>query len=284
MRKFLWAAAKSLEAADYVVFGVPDESASFARRRGVARAPDAIRAASNERDAVAGVGGPSFLTTGAPLEPARIFDAGNIPKTRAADFVAALVEKKKKFILLGGDHSISFEALKGASAVKRLSFVYLDAHPDFICSRGHYYGSVVCDAAGLAHLRLHSSVEIGVRAPEPEELANLRRARVKTFPALAVQRFGIGRVLAKALELVSGPVYLSIDFDVLDPAFAPGVSTPAPGGISALELFKAVHDFAQHRVLGIDLMEVCPPFDFQQHTSHIAARAAMEWISLLEAW
>ncbi|MEM4389657.1 MAG: arginase family protein [Candidatus Micrarchaeia archaeon] len=281
--RFLWATAPSLDVADYVIFGVPDESGSTAKRKGTARAPAAIRRVANQRDVVRMGGGLSFLTTGAPLEPARIFDAGNITKAKVAELVALLVRKRKKFILLGGDHSISFEALRGASSVRPLSFVYLDAHPDFICSRGHYYGSVVCDAAGLASLRLRSSVEIGVRAPESEELANLRRARVKAFPALAIQRFGIGRVLAKALEMASGPIYLSIDLDVVDPAFAPGVSTPVPGGITSLEFFRAIHDFAQERVLGIDLMEVCPPFDFQQATSHLAARAAMEWLSLLEA-
>jgi len=283
MAKFLWAGARSLEEADYVVFGVPDESASTAKRKGVARAPDEVRRVSNERDVVSGPGGMSLLTTGAPIEPGRVFDAGNLQKAKVADFVSALVEKKKKFILIGGDHSITFEALKGASAVRELSFVYLDAHPDFICSRGHYYGSVVCDAAGLRHLRLRSSVEIGVRAPESEELENMRRAHIKAFPSLAIQRFGIGRVLSKALELAEGPIYLSIDFDVLDPAFAPGVSVPVPGGISALDLFRAIHDLAVERAVGIDLMEVCPPFDFQQHTSHLAARAAMEWVSFMEA-
>lgn len=226
--KIVWHNSKNIQEAEVAVIGVPDESGSHARRKGSSRGPDAIRKISRRRFVYVHNREESVEQAGAGLIKA---------KARVRKVVENVVKARKIPIVLGGDHSITFEVLKGINAVKKdVSVVYFDAHPDFICSSHFYHGSVMCDASRLKHVNLQTSLEIGIRAPEKEELINIKKRKFKTLSAYDVLDLGVKEVFEIIKKRVGKNVYLSIYLDAVDPAFAPGVNDPAPGGLTSNEL------------------------------------------------
>lgn len=207
-------------------------------------------------------------------------DCGDIEKEAVAGAVERAVRAGKRPVIVGGDHSITYEVLKGLSRAKRrISFVYFDAHPDFICSKREYYGSVVCDIADLKNVDVEKSMEIGIRAPEIEEIENIIARRLTTITISDIVGMGAKEVLRKVRKRVGRNVYLSIDMDVVDPAFAPGVNMPTPGGLASNELIYLATGIAQKGILGFDIMEVSPPYDIQDMTSDLAVRCIIEVIA-----
>jgi agmatinase len=212
----------------------------------------------------------------APLEQ-KIVDVGNIPRNKVSEFVEKITRKAKVPFMIGGDHSITAEALKGFDKIgSKIGVVYFDSHPDFICSSRDYYGSVVCDISEYRNIDFSTSLEIGVRDPEPEELLNLRRTHLQTINPIDLAEMGLRRTLDLIKDRVGDKIYLSFDMDVVDPAFAPGVSTPVPGGLSSSEALYLVREVSKLGLVGFDLMEVSPPYDVQDMTSHLAGRIILE--------
>jgi agmatinase len=281
-KKLAWATAKSIDSAKWVLFGVPDETGSHSYRKGSSKGPDAIRKVSLERDVFIHGKTKSLEQPESGEIKDVLFDYGNVKKENVDVMVKHIISMGKKPIVLGGDHSITFQILKGLNeVVKDFSVVYLDAHPDFICSSHRYYGSVMCDAMNLKNINLSKSVEVGVRAPEKEELINLKQKHLMTITPFEIAEKGIKAVVEKIKKRVGKNVYLSIDVDVLDPAFAPGVSTPVPGGLTSNEFLYLIKELSKLNIIGFDLMEVTPNYDLQNITSHLAARAIAEIISNL---
>jgi agmatinase len=282
MVKFAWADEKKQSNANVVIFGVADESGSHAMRKGTSRGPDKIRKISTERaiftrKGIKSITLPHFCSTNI-----RLFDAGNIPKKKVTGFVANCMEKSQIPIGLGGDHSITFEILKGLKKHKKVSVVYFDAHPDFVCSSRNYYGSVVCDVLDLKHIDLKASLEIGNRAIEKEEMINLKKQKIMSIEPEEIVEKGAAKVFEIIKRRVrKGKIYLSIDMDAVDPAFAPGVDTPVPGGLNSAEILYFVHNISSLGLLGMDVMETSPPYDYQNFTSQLAGRLVMEAISTL---
>jgi agmatinase len=274
---FAWANTEKFEEADIVLFGVPDESHTHAHRYGTAKAPDHVRKISVERGVFERGGARTVsLPTMAPLEQ-KIVDVGNIPRGQVSEFVEKITRKAKVPFMIGGDHSITAEALKGFDKLgSKIGVVYFDSHPDFICSSRDYYGSVVCDISEYRNIDFSTSLEIGVRDPEPEELLNLRRTHLQTINPIDLAEMGLRRTLDLIKDRVGDRIYLSFDMDVVDPAFAPGVSTPVPGGLSSSEALYLVREVSKLGLVGFDLMEVSPPYDVQDMTSHLAGRIILE--------
>ncbi len=266
-----------MEEADIVLFGVPDESHTHAHRSGTATAPDHIRRISVERGVFERSGKKTVsLPTMNPIDQ-KILDAGNIPRDQVAEHVEKVVRSGKVPFMIGGDHSITSEALKGFERLgPKVGVVYFDSHPDFICSSRDYYGSVVCDISEFRNVDFSSSIEIGVREPEPEELVNLRRNHLQTITPINVAEMGLRRTMDLVKDGVGNRIYLSFDMDVVDPAFAPGVSTPVPGGLSSSEALYLVREASKLGLVGFDIMEVSPPFDLQDMTSQLAGRIILE--------
>lgn len=273
--KFAWANAESFDAADVVLFGVPDESGSNSQRKGVSRAPLKIREVSNERE-VFERGGMKFTTVPFCGSQVSIFDMGDIARTDVSSTVEKIARAGKLPVTIGGDHSITAEVLKGLDRLgTKISVVYFDAHPDFICSSREYYGSVVCDIFDYRNIDFASSIEIGIRAPEPEELLNIRRRHLETITPLAIEEHGIRHVLEEIKRRAGEHIYVSFDVDAIDPAYAAGVSTPVPGGLSSSQALYILRKLSGMGLVGFDVMEVCPPYDVQSMTSHLAARLIM---------
>src|ERR671923_694920 len=185
--------ADSMKDVDIVVIGVPDESKSHAKRRGTSRAPDVLRNASNESE---------FFERGGKLIPTCpmrgtfdrkwIFDAGNIPnKQKLRQMVSEIASHGKLPIMIGGDHSLTTEAIQAVSNAirKKLSLLYFDAHPDFVSSTRNYYGSVLTDSA--ASIDFNKSTLIGTRAAEPEELENAKKVELEIITPMDIVELGI---------------------------------------------------------------------------------------------
>jgi agmatinase len=273
----------SIENADIVVIGVPDESRSHAKRKGTSRAPDVLRAASNESE---------FFERGGKLIPTlpmrglfenkRIFDSGNITtKDELRKRVSDIVSRGKLAVMIGGDHSLTTETLQAASSVlrKKLSLLYFDAHPDFVSSARNYYGSVLTDSAQSLNLR--KSMLIGTRAAEPEEIRNATKAGLKIMNPLDIAELGVKRV-AQILRArtASSKLYISVDLDCVDPASAPGVSVPSPAGLAAIDLIYLLNKvISSGNVIGIDIVELTPDYDINGMTATLAARILSECIA-----
>jgi agmatinase len=183
---------------------------------------------------------------------------------------------------LGGDHSITFDVLKGLkSTQEEISIVYLDAHPDIVCSERRYYGSVICDVNDLTTINLKKSAIIGVRATENEEVTNLTTYGIPIFTPLDIQEMNLPTLIQHLDSVLLPKMYLSIDMDVFDPAFSPGVSTPEPGGLTSVEVLYLCTHLSQRGLLGFDVTQVSPPQDIHNRTSHLAGKLILEILASL---
>src|SRR5690349_1961549 len=146
----------------------------------------------------------------------KIYDYGNVKKMDIGNVIKNIISKSKIPISIGGDHSISTEIIKSISnKLGPISLVYFDAHPDFISSTQNYYGSVFYDS--LSRIDLKSSLQIGIRTPEQEEIENLKKYNVTVITPLDIIKNGIIEVEKAIMNKIGKNVYVSFDMDVIDP-------------------------------------------------------------------
>ena len=272
-----WANTDNFDEADIVIVGIPDESKSHALRKGTSEAPDKIRQISSIRDTYSRDGATSL---GMPMDglKKKVFDYGNVSRNQTGDTINKIVSKSKIPISIGGDHSISVEIIKSISKkVGLLSLVYFDAHPDFISSARNYYGSVFFDV--LPYIDLKSSIQIGIRSPEQEEIDNIKKHDLSVITPFDILKNGLLETEKKIIEKVGKNIYISFDMDAIDPAYAPGVSVPVPMGLRNSESAYLLKSLVRKGILGMDIMEVCPDYDIKDRTSHLASRMIGEVIS-----
>jgi agmatinase len=279
MKKMIcWANTDDFEKSEIVIVGVPDESQSHSLRKGTSEAPHFIREISNIRDSYTRKGTKSI---GLPLSGTfqkKVFDYGDIQREKIEEVYSKIISKSKIPILIGGDHSISSEVIKAISKKSDpISLVYFDAHPDFISSTTNYYGSVFQDA--LPHIDIKSSIQIGIRTPEQEEIDNIKKHNLKVITPFDIVEKGVKEIANTILQTIGKNVYISFDMDSVDPAFAPGVSVPVPMGLKNVEAVYLLKAIVNQGIIGMDLMEVCPSYDIKDRTSHLASRIIAEVIS-----
>ena len=274
--KICWANTDDFNDSDISIIGIPDESKSHALRKGASEAPNKIREVSCVRDTY---NRDDKISLGLPISgiKKKIYDHGNVKKSEIGNLISNIISKSKIPISIGGDHSISYEIIKSISKIRGpLSLVYFDAHPDFISSTQNYYGSVFYDS--LSYIDLKSSLQIGIRTPEQEEIENLKKYDIAVITPLDIIKNGIIETEKTIMNKIGKNVYVSVDMDVIDPAYAPGVSVPVPMGLRNTEVIYLLKSLAK-RAIGIDIMEVCPQFDVRDRTSHLASRMIAEIIS-----
>ena len=211
-----------------------------------------------------------------------LFDAGNIAnKEELCKIVSEVASAGKLPIMIGGDHSLTTETIKTIAAIvgKKLSLLYFDAHPDFVSSTRNYYGSVLTDSAQSLNFR--KSMLIGTRAAEPEEMNNAKAAGLKIVNPLDVVELGVKKVTQMIMTRTAGSkIYVSVDLDCVDPASAPGVSVPSPGGLSAIDLIYLLNKIISGgNVAGIDIVELVPDYDVNGMTATLGARILSECIA-----
>jgi agmatinase len=280
--KFYRANAASAEQADIVIFGVPDESRSHASRKGTSAAPDALRAASNESEFFVrdGKAIPTVPMRGT-FDGKRIFDAGNVARGKLHDRVLATVAEGRFPVTIGGDHSLTRDILAAIheSTGEKLSLLYFDAHPDFVSSARNYYGSVLTDSA--QYVDFPRSMAIGTRAAEQEEIENAKSAGLQLVTPIDIVEHGVRKVTEMITAKAAGRrVYVSIDLDCVDPASAPGVSVPSPGGLATADLlYMLTRVMSVCKVAGFDIVELSPDYDLNDMTAYLAARIMSECIA-----
>jgi agmatinase len=279
--KFAWANS-DYRNADVVLLGVPDESGSRSYRKGCSKAPDKIREVSQIREVygIKRVALPQVCKLNK-----NIYDMGNIKKSELTKNVKKLLDHNKIPVVIGGDHSITASVLKAYESrykKNQISLVYFDAHPDFVCSPTSYYGSVVCDVSAYKIIDIQKSIGVGIRAIESEEIINMQLYNFKIIYAVKIPEKGIVNIMKEIKKTIGKNIYISIDMDVIDPAFAPGVSTPVPAGLTSNEFLYILKQLTmEYNVVGFDICEVCPAYDINDSTSHLASRLIIEMISCL---
>lgn len=229
------------------------------------------------RRALADEAGNAFSAGGLDIaRPEVLADMGDVDlsdPTRDAEAitaaVAGLLARGHPVLSLGGDHAVSFPILRAyAQAHPGLAIVHIDAHPDLY---DDFEGDPLSHASPFARIMeaglASGLVQIGIRASNPHLDAQARRFGVKGFGAEEVQ--------AAIAALPAGPVYLSIDLDGLDPAFAPGVKHYEPGGLTVRELL-AVIAAIPGPLVGADIVELCPERDHLDMTAKVAAKLVKE--------
>lgn len=282
--KFYRAGAASMDGANIVITGVPDESKSHALRKGTETAPDTLRSASNESEFFVRDGKviPTVPMKGT-LDGKGVFDAGNIKRDQVYEHTSGITKAGKIPITIGGDHSLTTDVLAAVNKTHgKLSLLYFDAHPDFVSSTRDYYGSVITDSQ--EHVDLRKSMTIGTRAAEPEEIQNAKKAGLQIVTPIDIVELGVHRVSEMILTKTAGNrVYVSIDLDCVDPASAPGVSVPSPGGLTTADLlFLLTKVMSAGNIVGFDIVELSPDYDLNNMTAYLAARILTECIASLK--
>jgi agmatinase len=189
-------------------------------------------------------------------------------------------------IVLGGDHSITEPGLRACAAAHGpVGLIHLDAHTDTAATlygQELSHGTPMYRLVEQGHVIPERYVQIGLRGFWPQEAEFRWQAErgITSFLMAEVNRLGIDRVVERAVEIAgSGPVFLTVDIDVLDPAFAPGTGTPEPGGMTPADLFAACRAVtAQVRLVGADVVEVAPTVPADR-TALAADRVVREMLS-----
>ena len=277
-KQICWANTSSFDDSDIVVIGIPDETGSHAAWLGTSRAPYVIRRISNERDIYYGRKIQSLAHPANGLQNTRVYDFGNIKKRQIPQIFDKILSYSKIPISIGGDHSNTPPILKSmAKKYGPVSLIYFDAHPDFVSHTRNYYGSVITDS--LDYIDIKSSIEIGIRSPEIEELENIKKYGLNVITPFDVVEKGLKEITNIIFDTVKENVYVSFDMDCLDPAYAPGISVPVPIGLESQDTTHMIKKIANRGIIGFDIMEVCPKYDLNNQTSHLASRMIGEVVS-----
>ncbi len=269
----------SFEEAQVVIFGVPyDRTTSF--RGGTRHGPAAIRQASWNFETY-------LMEHNRDLQDVMFYDKGNTEEFGAPSkmvegvrsFTAPIVKAGKIPLVLGGEHSLSPGVVKAFP--KDTGVIGLDAHLDF---RESYLGekfSHACSARRIAdHVGVKHVVYMGIRSQSREETLDAKKLGLKTITSSYVEENGIDDAIQTALKLVARKnVYLTIDVDCIDPAYAPGVGNPEPFGLKPSDVKKVI-DTLGPSLVGMDINEVAPQWDGGQ-TALLAARLAQEAIVVM---
>ncbi len=267
--------------ATHVVYGIPyDRTGSW--RSGTAEGPKHIRRAAWNNELY-------HIPTGLHMEDFKVHDYGDLDVTND-DTPEEMVEKGYRFakkvvdegripILLGGEHNVPMGPVKAvAERYPDLVVVQIDAHLDY---RDEYDGSRFNHANALRRFVDEVGADdvaiIGVRSMEREEREAAERDGVlqHCYTSFMVHERGIEAILDEVFARFGDrPVYLTIDIDGIDPAYAPGTGTPEPFGITDLDALAILKRCAPNLV-GLDVVEVCPPYDNGQ-TAMLAGKLVRE--------
>ena len=258
---------------DYVIFGVPyDKTSSF--RYGARKAPFEIRQASWNFESF-------HIDTKTDLTKIKVHDYGDVDVSDmesaemvrvVEDFTIKIIKENKIPIAIGGEHSITSGIISALSKnYSNLNVVFLDAHLDF---RDSYEGNKFNHACSLRRVAdvvgIENVVNLGIRSAEREEYESALEKKLYFVESQTIRSKGVSAVINEIKKRLSNNLYLSLDFDVIDPSFAPAVSTPEPFGLTPYEVLELIRHLAS-RIVGFDIVEVCPPYD-NGETSLLAAK------------
>ncbi|WP_433051885.1 agmatinase [Dactylosporangium sp. CS-033363] len=288
----------ALPEADVVIIGAPYDGGT-SHRPGARFGPQAIRGA----DYLPQDGSrPSLAMRVDALKDLRVFDAGDIemyaPDSAASlkkleDAVFAVADTGAIPVVLGGDHTIAWPDATGVArklGYGRVSMVHFDAHAD---TGDTDHGSLIGHGQPMRRLiesgalRGDRFLQLGLRGywPEPETLDWMAQQGLRSYEMSEIVSRGLDECLAEAFTIATDEcdgVFLSVDVDVVDPGMAPGTGTPEPGGLTARQLLDAVRRCCYELpIVGVDVVEVSPPYDHAEITAFLANRVVLEALSAI---
>ncbi len=233
----------------------------------------------------------------APFALAQVVDAGDIAVNpfnideailQIQDGVGSLISSGLKPLTLGGDHTIALPILRALHKVHgKISVIHFDAHLDTwdtYFGANYTHGTPFRRASEEGILDRDGCLHIGIRGPlyAASDLSEDKDLGFKIVTATELDEIGVGGVIKAMLSRVADrTVYVSIDIDVLDPAFAPGTGTPESGGFTSRELLRIIRALDQINLIGADIVEVAPAYDHAQITGIAAAHVAYELITIM---
>ena len=275
---------KPFNEAEYTILGVPfDYTSTY--RTGARFAPTAIREASLNIETYS-------FRTGLDLEKIKIHDLGNLDVSANVDetlkrlelVTRELLEAKKTPIFIGGEHTITLGIVKALENTEKLAIISFDAHLDL---RNEYLGLKTSHTTFMRRInekiKPQKIIEVGTRAVCQEEIEYAEKRGINYITSLEIQREGLEKTKEKLERLLEGVenIYLSIDLDVLDPAYAPAVQNPEPEGIDPYTLHELIAEICKKSIIAFDLVEVTPNYD-EGITAIQAAKTIFETICQIE--
>jgi agmatinase/guanidinopropionase len=284
-------ASREFDGIDVAIVGVPFDSGT-SYRSGTRFGPRKIREASLL------LWGYNQVMKIAPTDQLRIVDYGDVDvipvdiqatMQAIAGEVDAILEKDVTVAALGGDHSITLPLLRAhAKKFGQLAVVHFDSHPDTwdfeYPSQPYSHGTPFRRALEEKLIDPSAYIQVGIRGSTsgPEDMEQARQMGAQVITIQDAHIMGIEAVIQAIHEAVSGhPVYLSLDIDAVDPAFAPGTGTPEVGGFSSIQILQLLRGLNGLDLVGFDLVEVCPAYDHGEITSILAANLVFETLSIL---
>jgi guanidinopropionase len=228
------------------------------------------------------------------FEKLKVADLGDCPTVpvdqaqtyeRIQKYFGEMLTLKKRFIAIGGDHSITLPLLREASrAHGKLALIHFDAHMDtYPAAWGceYHHGTFARHAIEEGLIDPTQSLQIGLRGP-------LAGENDLVFPvqhglrgiSMDEIRDDFKGLLAKLPTFTKLPTYISFDIDCLDPAYAPGTGTPVPGGMTTYEVQRILRALKIKNLVAADIVEVSPPFDQSQITALAAVDVMFEFLGL----
>jgi agmatinase len=291
-----WADPSTYPEADVVILGAPfDGGTSY--RSGTRFGPQHIR----QTDYLPHDGSrPSLALRVDGLQDLRVYDAGDVEmfsgdaERSVRDLQAAVYAVARTGAIpltLGGDHTVAWPDAAGVAqhiGQGRVSMIHFDAHAD---TGDIEFGSLIGHGQPMRRLIESGAVrgdrflQLGLRGywPPPETLDWMAAQGMRSYEMTEIVARGFEECLTEAFGIATDAcdgVYLSVDIDVCDPGHAPGTGTPEPGGLSARQLLDAVRRIAYELpVVGIDVVEVSPPYDHADITAALGNRVVLESLS-----
>ncbi|MEO8456413.1 MAG: agmatinase [Chloroflexota bacterium] len=285
-------ATRDLSKADVAIVGVPMDMSTL-YRSGARFGPRAIRDASGQLR--------PHHWDGALVEPPfdklRVVDYGDF------DVYPGYIEQTlehlgREFsviadagvfpVVLGGDHGTTLPVLRALHKQHgQMSLVHFDAHPDYwpgVPERPYHHGTVFRRAHEEGLIDPNASVQIGIRGSISSNLVD--EARAAGFHLLTASEFaeqGVAATLADIRARAKLPVYVSLDIDSVDPAFAPGTGTPEVAGLTSREIVDLVRGLSGLQLVGFDVVEVAPAYDSAEITALLAANLVYEFLLVMAA-
>lgn len=284
--------------ADIVIVGAPIDSGT-SHRSGAKFGPQAIRGGDYlPHDASR----PHLALRTDGLKDLTVVDAGDLMMP-GGDLVASLkvlreaTEKISRAgaipVILGGDHSIASADVAGIANHRghgKISMIHFDAHAD---TGEDHFGALIGHGTPMrrliedGYMRGDRFLQLGLRGywPDHATLAWMRDQGMRSYEMTEIHHRGLNTVLDESFATLTDGcdgVFLSVDIDVVDPGMAPGTGTPEPGGMTSRELLEAVRRIClELPVVGIDVVEVAPPFDSADITAILANRVVLEALSAI---
>ncbi len=267
----------------FSVVGIPLEgTTSF--RGGTRFAPQYIRVMSQSLEMFS-------LRSGVDMEKVMFHDLGDVNiygedlegiLNNLEKASEELYEEGRVLVFLGGEHTLSIATVSAflrSYSSRTPCVLVFDAHADL---REQYLGSRFSHACVMSRILEFLSRDavmiVGLRAVSGEEWRRVKKENLNVITSLKLRKMGLRTAVARVSDWLStcGKLYISLDMDVFDPSYAPGVTTPEPEGLSPYDVFEILYNTVDRRLAGFDVTEVAPPYDHGMVTAALAAKVVIE--------